>query len=144
VSKALQHQIVARARKIISNPAHWTQGELALFKNNRSAKPWHQRAQRFCAVGALVRAAHHLARDPLSAEQLADQALLAVSNHADIPDNERLEAINDGRNGHATVLRLFDAFLAGRPINSDAWLHNLFPLAEDDSLEGTEAAHDRA
>jgi hypothetical protein len=135
MSKPLQHQIIARARQIITDPAHWTQCELAQFKNNRSAKPWHQRAQRFCAVGALMRAASELSPDRFTAEDLANDALIAVLSFAEIPASETLHSINDAHDGHVNVLKLFDAFLAGRSLKNAAWLHNLFPLDEDASLE---------
>ena len=56
MSKALHHQIVTRARQLISDPTRWTQGELAKRRNGLPIEPSDAEAYRFCAVGALTRA----------------------------------------------------------------------------------------
>jgi len=69
------------------------------------------RARRFCAVAALRRAAHELAPGQTS---LADQLQVALEQmvHLRHPQlSDCLENLNDDGD-HATVLRLFDEFLA--------------------------------
>jgi hypothetical protein len=63
MSRPLHHQIVARAREIITDPERWTQCELAVRKDGRCAEPTAADAVAFCAVGALERAAHELSSD---------------------------------------------------------------------------------
>ena len=81
MSKPLTYQIVARARQIIADPKHWAQGDYAVFKNGNPAEPHYQRAYRFCAVGALNRAAYELTGElsfdrQFSGEQGAPRSVL--------------------------------------------------------------------
>jgi hypothetical protein len=111
MAKSLHHQIVARAREIISDRDRWIQGQLAVSDDACSVDPTDARARRFCAVAALRRAAHELAPGQ---NELADrvQITLEQSVHVQHPQvDDCLENINDDGD-HATVLRLFDEFLA--------------------------------
>jgi hypothetical protein len=113
MSKPLNYQIVARARELISDPRRWTQETYALFKNGHLAEPEDARAHRFCAVGALMRASHELASDPIQSRQLAAKTGEELERFANLPKRRCLEDLNDRRtNGHATVLNLFDRYLA--------------------------------
>jgi hypothetical protein len=56
MSKPSHHHIVARARRLITKPDCWIQGELATTRRGTPVAPTHPRVQRFCAVGALTRA----------------------------------------------------------------------------------------
>ena len=116
MSKALHLQIVARAREIIGDPKRWTQDDLALFANGESAHPTDAGAQRFCAVGALQRAAHELCGGHVLATSLAHPIRDAIQRFAKAqrdPSREfRLEDLNDHKGGHAAVLELFDDYLA--------------------------------
>jgi hypothetical protein len=105
------HLVAARARELISDPEHWLQGELAVSDDGRSVDPTDLRAHSFCAVAALRRAAHELAPRH---HDLADrvQAALEQMVHLRHPQlSDCLENLNDDCD-HATVLRLFDGFLA--------------------------------
>jgi hypothetical protein len=111
MSKPLTHHVVARAREIIANPDRWTFGQYAAFKNGKVAEPYYQRAYRFCAVGALNRAAYELTGEhSFKTDTLAENAHRAVLEAAGVK-GKGLERINDGPNGHAQVLELFDRFL---------------------------------
>ena len=116
MSKALHLQIVARAREIISDPNRWTQDELALSKNGESALPADADAYRFCAVGALQRAAHELCGGHRLATTLAHTIQDAIERCAKTLRNPNLEFslenLNDEHGGHAAVLQLFDDYLA--------------------------------
>ena len=60
MAKLLQHQIIERALEIISDEAKWTRGAMARNKFGHSCSAWDQEAVRFCAVGAIYRAAFEM------------------------------------------------------------------------------------
>src|SRR6202521_916542 len=118
MSKSLHHQIVARARELISNPERWTQRELAVSRIGAPVEPSDQFADRLCAVGALTRAAGELTGDVFAADTLAYDVHMALLTFAEIiPGTTTLECINDARHGHSAVLNLFDDYLA----NNSGW-----------------------
>jgi hypothetical protein len=110
MAKSLHHQIVARAREIISDREDWIQGQLAISDKATSVDPTDARAHRFCAVAALRRAAHELAPGQ---HDLADRVQNALEQmvHVRHPQlSDCLENLNDDGD-HATVVRLFDEFI---------------------------------
>jgi hypothetical protein len=111
MAKSLEHQIVALARLYIADEQHWTQGRLALRRNDTPARPHADNAWRWCAGGALIRAGYDLTRDLNRAYKLRDAACARL-----LPDEPKpvpaVEEINDSDNGHRKILRLFDDFLA--------------------------------
>jgi hypothetical protein len=112
MSKPLQYQIVFRARQLISDPARWTQGDLAKRRNGLSIEPSDPDAYRFCAVGALTRAASELTGDVFAANTLATEVHVGLLSFAEIPAGQTLECINDFGRGHVTILKIFDDYLA--------------------------------
>jgi hypothetical protein len=111
MSQSLNYQIVARAREIIVEPEHWLQGELAIAADRMSVDPTDPRAERFCVVGALRRAAHEIAP---AEKTLADRVQDAIETYVHLHHpalDDSLEDLNDDGD-HATVVRLFDEFLA--------------------------------
>jgi hypothetical protein len=111
MSTSLHHLDAARARALISDPEHWLQGELAMTDDSHSVDPTNMRADRFCAVAALRRAAHELVPRH---HDLADRVQNALEQmvHLRHPHlSDCLENLNDDGDHH-TVLRLFDEFLA--------------------------------
>ena len=60
MSKPLQHQIIARALEIVSDEEHWTRASVARTADGRQCACFDPRAARFCAIGALNRAAREL------------------------------------------------------------------------------------
>lgn len=89
-----------RARAVIATPATWTQGALARDRNGAVADVHGQRAESFCAIGALCREGVR----PCDVERdLLQQAL---------PDGaDDLEQFNDVHE-HADVLALYDCAIA--------------------------------
>jgi hypothetical protein len=73
VSKTLDHLVVARAREIVSDEKHWTQFDYAQLDTSDEADPADPLAVRFCAVGALRRAAYELSSDSDSFATLTDR-----------------------------------------------------------------------
>jgi hypothetical protein len=111
MSKSLTYQIVARTREIVAAPEHWLQGELATTADHVSVDPADARAVRFCAVGALRRAAREIAP---AENNLADRVQDAIEtyvhlHHPDLDDS--LENLNDDED-HAAVVRVFELFLS--------------------------------
>jgi hypothetical protein len=116
VSKTLDHHVVARAREIISDERHWTQFDYAQLNSSDEADPADPLAVRFCAVGALRRAAFELSSDSDSFALLTDRVQDGIERFAKTRGHLgcrfSLEDLNDSQNGHADVLKLFDDYLA--------------------------------
>lgn len=72
--------------------------------------PQHPQAVRFCATGALTRAAYDLTGDLRQANELCYDACAALLPELPIPCLT-LEELNDTSIGHVTVLAIFDAYL---------------------------------
>jgi hypothetical protein len=115
VSKTLDHHIVARAREIISDKNHWAQFDYAQLDSTDEADPADPGAVRFCAVGALRRAAFELSSDNDSFALLSDRVQDAIDGFAKtrgyLNGGFSLEDLNDGESGHTSVLKLFDEYL---------------------------------
>jgi hypothetical protein len=82
VSKTLDHHVVARAREIIADEKHWTQFDYAQLDTSDEADPADPGAVRFCAVGALRRAAFELSSDSDSFAVLADRVQDGIESFA--------------------------------------------------------------
>ena len=71
---------------------------------------------RFCAIGALRRAAYELSSDRDSFAILTDRVQDGIESFArtrvHLSSNFSLEDVNDDQNGHPNVLKLFDDYLA--------------------------------
>lgn len=109
MSIALDQQIITDARDLIAPEHRWTQN-WAITRGRDRIEPYHPRAKRFCAMGALERAAFNLIGDALLAGSLARTACRCLCPATDDAVYE-LEQIND-RHGHAPVLKVFDDYLA--------------------------------
>jgi hypothetical protein len=103
MTRTLRHQVLRNARALIARPADWTRGVHARTENGRPVM-WHdQQACRWCALGAINRAVYDLVGHKERAEGIADEIIADC-----FPCN--LSWIND-KDGHATVLQLFDKAL---------------------------------
>jgi len=122
MSKPLVQQVCERARGLVDNPRTWTQYAIARAGNHRACEPTDKRAVRFCAFGAILRAAHDIAgaADEDRAQKLADQAAMRITGHHNLfAAFEELIATNDSPShsadsAHVAVLALFDKALAKR------------------------------
>ena len=65
MANLLQHQIIKRALEIISDETKWTRGAMARNAFGHSCSAWDQEAVRFCAVGAIYRAAFEMLGETL-------------------------------------------------------------------------------
>jgi hypothetical protein len=114
MSKPLVQQVAERARALVADPRTWTQYAIARTGNNRHCEPIDAKAARFCAYGAILRAAYDIAGGGEPAQRLADQAaMLVMGRESPYAACEELIAVNDGQRAHArkAVLELFDQAL---------------------------------
>ena len=101
-------------REIVADPRKWTQYAIARTGNNRHCEPTDAKAIRFCAYGAILRAAYDIAGSDDQAQRLADQtAMFVMGRDSPYSAFEELIAINDGQRASArkNVLDLFDKAL---------------------------------
>jgi hypothetical protein len=105
MSKPLKVQVVEKARSLIKDRQHWCRGELAIDAEAHSVCPTDRRAERRCALGALIAAAYQLTNDHSQAHEIAIGAVRPLFGAATLVN------VNDVR-GHAAVLALLDEVLA--------------------------------
>ena len=74
MSKPLKVQVIEKARALIEDERHWCRGELARDMHALSVCPTDSRAERRCALGALIAAAYQLTNDFGRAHDLAISA----------------------------------------------------------------------
>jgi hypothetical protein len=105
MARALQLQIVEKARALIEDKEHWCRNHIALDANGVSVFPTSLSAAKRCGLGALIAAAYEITRDHDAADRLAYDALRPHCG------SSTLIHINDMR-GHAAVVELFDKVIA--------------------------------
>jgi hypothetical protein len=111
MAKPLQHQIISRALDLIRDETNWTTIYVARTASGSPCSCMDERAVRFCAIGALARAAQELVgtdeRIGVERAYQAEKFVLAANNRP----YQTLPAIND-REGHAIIVALFKQALA--------------------------------
>lgn len=108
MAKSLQHHIVARALELISDEAHWTRVVIARTADGKPCCCLDPAAKRFCAIGALYRAAGELLGvDGLTHAYRAQKYVLTANNHF----GDGLAFINDNE-GHRAIVAMFKVALA--------------------------------
>lgn len=107
MAKPVRIQILERARALIEDEGRWCSGDLARDAMGYSVSPTDCGAERRCALGALVAAAHEFTDDPDLARHLAASAMRPLVGATS------LTHINDVA-GHAAVIELFDLAIAAR------------------------------
>ena len=70
MSKSLKVQIVEKARALIEDERHWCRGELARDVDALSVRPTDSRAEKRCALGALIAAAYEITKDQVRRTKL--------------------------------------------------------------------------
>jgi hypothetical protein len=110
MAKSLVHQVITRARQLIDDEGNWIQVYAAVSADGTPVDPFDERAVRFCASGALFRAAFELTCEIATATELRD----AVCGRL-LPDSlcavHAIEDLNDTSIGRGTILQLFDEYL---------------------------------
>lgn len=122
LSANLQHQVLRRARDLLSDKRKWTRYGAARSGNGAVCPPYAPDAVRFCAYGAIARAALEVTGNRQQARGLARsiEMHLLGGERASQP-NGRLCQVND-RKGYAAIIRLLDAATAHWPDGSPAQL----------------------
>jgi hypothetical protein len=100
---ATEKRIVKKARGLITPEERWTQDVFAAARGGHAVDPQDAEAFKFCALGALWRAAFELGERGFKVAGI-------ISKLTGNPGS--LQAINDGPDGHRRVLALFDKALA--------------------------------
>jgi hypothetical protein len=119
---ALDHQITALARQIISKKSRWTKGSLATTRSGRWVDPHSPSAYRFCMLGALERATYDLTASSMASaiaagvgfeiECFGRGARILSGTIGKTGHFESLQDFNDApATTHAQVLKFFDEFL---------------------------------
>jgi hypothetical protein len=120
----LEQSIIRRARTLVSTRASWTRRAEARDRDGKEVDSLSAAAVRFCAEGAVLRAAHDLtgAHGPRLVGMVLGM-LVRVDRAAGLPNRwwAGLSEVNDykKRAAHRAVLRIFDDFLAGRQARGD-------------------------
>jgi hypothetical protein len=108
MTTTVQKQVLINARALIADPAHWTRGTIARTANGRKVE-WHdQSATKWCAMGAMYRAAYDLVGDQKQAVRIGNDLANSIRPRRWLRGG--LPLINDAR-GHTVVLAVFDKAL---------------------------------
>ena len=98
MSKPLVHQITERARGFIADPRKLDPVRHRPYRQQPSLRADGRQGARFCAYGAILRAAYDIAGSDDQAQRLADQtAMFVMSRDSPYAAFEELIAINDGQ-----------------------------------------------
>ena len=107
MAKTFQHQIIEGALRIIAEEKHWARCSMARTSEGNACSVWDLAADRFCAVGAMWRAAFELMGDlDVSVVERTAHQVVASNGRADA-----LQTLND-LEGHAAVVQMFRTALA--------------------------------
>jgi hypothetical protein len=112
MAKTLQHQIIEGALDILSEEKRWTRCSMARNSEGQPCSVWDPGAVRFCAVGALWRAANELtgALDAFRLVESIAKRVIAINSRTDC-----LQTCND-LEGHAAVVRMLQVSLGLRRV----------------------------
>ena len=102
MSRNLHCEIVTRARQLLEDRKRWTRYASARDPSGRKCAPTEDRAVRYCAYGALLRAAYQVTGCPKRAAELARTTERMVAG------DTRLSQVND-KSGYRAVVRLMEA-----------------------------------
>jgi len=111
MSKTLAYQTIERARPLVANMNSWTTGAVARDSDGNGVELFSHLAVRFCAYGALRRAAFDLVGNMRQAEDIALTAAVALTSKTSLePGAKALFTINDNK-GQQAIVDLFDSVL---------------------------------
>ncbi len=114
-------RVLIEARSIVADRRRRLRGAEAVTADGRECDPCDDGARRFCAIGALIRAAHTIIDEPEQAHQLGWKVAGLVAKAAKLPRIDEDEpgwglAMLSDRRRQAAVLRALDALIAQRRI----------------------------
>jgi hypothetical protein len=105
----LQHQILRKARGLLGDKRNCTRYASARTGSGAICPPHASEAVKFCAYGAIARAALEITDNRHQAREFARSIEMLLIGGGRTPHpQKRLSHINDHK-GYAAVLRLFDA-----------------------------------
>jgi hypothetical protein len=119
MAQPLVDLVLLNARAIVANRRLRLLGAEAVTADGRECDACHADAERFCAIGALIRAAYMLTGDQEQAHRVGWQVAGLVATGANLrrADDEEpgwsLAVLSD-RRGQAAVLRAIDALIEQR------------------------------
>jgi hypothetical protein len=108
MAKTLQRQIIEGALHLLSDEEHWTRCSMARDIAGYPCSVWDPAAVRFCALGAMWRAAYELTGN-LEVFPLVDDIAMKVIARNGRADS--LQTLND-LEGHAAVVQMLQTALA--------------------------------
>ena len=108
MTATVHKQVLINARALIADPAHWTRGTLASTSDDHQVEWYDHSATKWCAMGAIYRAANDLVGNPKEATRISNEVATSVCPLGWL--RVSLPTINDAR-GHAAVLAVFDKAL---------------------------------
>jgi len=119
MAQALVDLVLLNARPIVANRRIRLLSAEAVTADGRECDACHADAQRFCAIGALIRAAYMVTGDQEQAHRVGWQVagLVAIAANLRRVDEDELGwslAVLSDRRGQAAVLRAFDALIEKR------------------------------
>ena len=114
MAQPLVDLVLSNARTIVANRRLRLLGAEAVTADGRECDACDADAVRFCAIGALIRAAYVLTGDQEQAHRLGWQVAALVAKAANLRPVDEDEpgwslAVLSDRRGQAAVLRAFDA-----------------------------------
>jgi hypothetical protein len=107
MTTTVQKQVLINARALIADRARWTRCAFACTASGHDVVWYDQSAIKWCAMGALYRAAYDLVGDPKEATRIGNEVAKSVCLRRWL---RSLSILNDWR-GHAAVLAVFDKAL---------------------------------
>jgi hypothetical protein len=112
----LQQEILRKARVLLRDKRKWTRYGAARTGKGAVCPPYAPEAVKFCAYGAIARAALEVTGDTQQARRLARSIEMLLVGGGRTPQPQtRLCHVND-RKGYAAVISLFDAPTEGEAV----------------------------
>jgi len=111
MSTTIQKLVLINARGLIANPQHWTRGTLARSREGEEVSWVDKSAHRWCAMGAIYRAAYDLLGDANKAATVGNDVVRSTAPVGVSQLRGYLATLND-HGGHAAVIGAFDRALS--------------------------------
>ena len=108
MATTVQKQVLIKARALIADRNHWTRSFFACTEAGQPVAWYASSAAKWCAMGAIYRAAYDLAGDRDEAARIGTKVAKSISP---LWLCSGLMMMNDAR-GHAAILASFDKALA--------------------------------
>ena len=111
MSRNIQKLVLINARTLIADPQHWTRGTLARSREGEEVSWADRSARRWCAMGAIYRAAIDLLGDANKAAAVGNDVVRSTIPPGVSQQRGYLATLND-LGGHAAVIEAFDRALS--------------------------------